>query len=193
MCESFDKNFATQNISVRSIELSRKHTKELRELENTLSGRNLLNQGPGIRAIYELLENQLRESLEIRINCILDSIKKDLIVSDDDEKKMWLLIEPFIINQSKAIQSLISSRFARSGLPRNKSQYVEYSARFRGEYKSKLHVEIMRINKNIAQSSMPKKRQNNDDIIDVKPNIFGIGLNLNAAWRKIKNYFTFKQ
>jgi hypothetical protein len=193
MCESFDKNFATQNISVRSIELSRKHTKELRELENTLSGRNLLNQGPGIRAIYDLLENQLRESLEIRINCILDSIKKDLIVSDDDEKKMWLLIEPFIINQSKAIQSLISSRFARSGLPRNKSQHVEYSARFRGEYKSKLHVEIMRINKNIAQSSMPKKRQNNDDIIDVKPNIFGIGLNLNAAWRKIKNYFTFKQ
>jgi hypothetical protein len=33
-------------------------------------------------------------------------------------------------------------------------------------------------------------RSNSTDVVDIKPNFYGIGLNLNEAWHRFKKWFS---
>lgn len=38
-----------------------------------------------------------------------------------------------------------------------------------------------------------EKNEQKGDILDIKPNIYGIGLNLNVAWQRVKQWFTLRK
>ena len=81
--EKYDKKLAELNLSISMRELSTKHAKELNEFEQDLSGKGLLNQGAGIRALHEFLEKRLQESLDARIECITDAFYENVAIDEE--------------------------------------------------------------------------------------------------------------
>ena len=42
----------------------------------------------------------------------------------------------------------------------------------------------------ITEREQQDNSENQEDVIEVKPNIFGLGINLNEAWRRVKKWWS---
>lgn len=62
---------------------------------------------------------------------------------------------------------------------------------FQGHDKRRYIDERRSFLKNEQEKALHESRNRNKaDLVDVKPNFFGLGLNLNEAWRRFKKWWT---
>jgi len=192
---NFNKEIASLSISIKARELSENHQKEVIKLEEDLAGRNMLNQGPGLRALFELYEKQLKESLETRFICILEAIEEGKIIDEKTEKEIYTFLENFGKNQVSALEVTLKQKIGRAGLSNSfngsyKGGIAYVGNKLFAEFKNKLKLEIKKHNNKFKISDNSNYGQRWYKYIWKVVAGFGIIIGLIAAGIQVFDWFS---
>jgi hypothetical protein len=146
----FDAKLASLSISSKMRELSDKHVKERRTLGEKLAANSNIASA-SIRAFFDLHEKQLKESLEVRLECVLEAVEIGKFINETVEKELLKYLIPFTDNQTIAVTNSMKQLLARQSFPKTSEkstldgfQYV--SNKLKSNIKDKLKIEIRKRN-----------------------------------------------
>jgi hypothetical protein len=157
----YDRKLADLSLSIKQKELSTKHQKELNQLESDLAAKKNI----GSRNIHELIESQLQEHLDVRLNCVVEAFNEGELIDEEIEKEIKENVGRFIYNQERGLIAFMESRLARENQPKatkesslNGIKYIV--SKHRSDFSEKLKVAILKHNKSIEKkSTLPLVRQ----------------------------------
>lgn len=197
---TLNHQLANSLFKVKLADSRERQLEEFRQKDQEFSEKGLYRQSYGYQEVIKLFKKQIKENCEILLVCLIESIEKQKPVGDDFKRVIYLRIASFIeteisLKQTKLRQKLTANRFSKGATSSFFRDFNYEIVRLKDYFKDKIIVEVEAEALRCSQSEehseavVSNDGQAVEDIVDIKPNIFGIGLNINALWRRFKKRF----
>lgn len=206
MGNNFNKGKFDLIFRSRRFEIENRQRKEMKELVTKLARENIRGSFAN-NTTNELTQNHFKEILNIWIESLIESFGKNKILDEDLEEVKGLFKtfnEQYIEREKNGFQTALISQgnsLGSSLVTDNIQALVHMLHRVRFNLNDILTLAIAKHNENLSNDEKLKKNieipsdntgeniTNKTDWLELKPNFFGIGINLNKIIKDTINFF----
>lgn len=182
-----------KKLSLFSRKLSSQHSKEQNDfIEKLLLEKNLPSSSLLARLSKFLITQLSKFSLEF-ISLIFESINPHLQINQKDKDVILLRFNSYFNSQMNQHENKFNDCIASHTLPKNtkdafKRGFQTEISQIRQDSIQEIEIRIDEHNEVVSNKVRKENSKIEEDIIDIKPNFYGIGLNLNAIWKRMKGW-----
>ena len=195
------KQLADSLFNVKLTDSRERQLEEFQRIDEESSKRGLYRQSAGYQQLIKLLKKQIKENCNILIECLIKSIDKESPIYDDVKRTIYLRVVSFIdseinLKHAKLRQRLAANRFPKGATSSLLAGLNSEIVGLKQYFRNKVNSEIESFKKHQSEShrkTTSQVNQKTEDIVEVKPNFFGIGLNIRAIFRRLKSRFSNEQ